>query len=131
MKIYTTYFGNLRKIPKDIIPIAICAKPPVGYTGIHFKSLCPSYTAFQAYKSDKDFETFRQNYYSDVLAYQDADYLVTGVFQKVSYGKDVALVCFEKNPKECHRSILAEWLGRYGYHVEEWQNVSCDSQHGV
>lgn len=31
--IYTTYFANLKKLPKDILPISIAGKAPDWYNG--------------------------------------------------------------------------------------------------
>ena len=41
--LYTSYFGNMRNLPKTCIPIAICAKPPSWFTGLCCKDLAPSY----------------------------------------------------------------------------------------
>ena len=64
MKIYTSYFANLKNIPDDVIPISI----------IH-----------------------------------------------LSGGRDIVLVCYEGPSKFCHRHLVAEWLNKYGYDVEEWE----------
>ena len=37
--IYTSYFGKLKSLPKNIIPIAICAKSPNFYNGLEYKKL--------------------------------------------------------------------------------------------
>ncbi len=34
MKIYTSYFANLKNIPDNIVPISICRRSPKGYDGI-------------------------------------------------------------------------------------------------
>ena len=42
MKIYTTYFANLKKIDQSrIIPVSICGKPIPGWTGLEYKKLAP------------------------------------------------------------------------------------------
>lgn len=41
--LYTTYFGNLKKLPKNIIPISICGKAPNWWTGRQYKKLAPKY----------------------------------------------------------------------------------------
>ena len=46
---YTTYFAKLRSLPEDIIPVAICAKPPIGFKGYTFRQLAPKYDAFKHY----------------------------------------------------------------------------------
>lgn len=44
--IYTSYFAKLRKIPSNIISIAICAKSPDWYKGLKYKKLAPKYDFF-------------------------------------------------------------------------------------
>lgn len=39
--IYTTYFAKLKSLPKDIVPISICGKAPIWYSGIQYKKTCP------------------------------------------------------------------------------------------
>ena len=41
--IYTSYFAKLNKLPNNIIPISICAKPPHFYKGLQYKKLAPTY----------------------------------------------------------------------------------------
>lgn len=36
--IYTSYFGKVRKLPKDIEIIAICGKSPAYYHGLEYKN---------------------------------------------------------------------------------------------
>lgn len=39
MKIYTSYFANLKNIPANIVPISISRKPPKGYGGMEYKQI--------------------------------------------------------------------------------------------
>ena len=41
MKIYTSYFGNLKHIPSKILPVSIARFPPRWYKGHQLKSLAP------------------------------------------------------------------------------------------
>lgn len=36
--IYTSYFGKLKNLPKEIIPISICGKAPDWWTGLQYKN---------------------------------------------------------------------------------------------
>lgn len=40
--IYTSYFGKVRKLPKDIEIIAICGKSPAYYHGLEYKNQHPN-----------------------------------------------------------------------------------------
>ena len=39
--------------------------------------------------------------------------LLDAIHQFLDLGKKVALLCFERNPQECHRSILAEEIKKF------------------
>ena len=96
--IYTTYFGKLNSRDFDkakFTPIAICAKPPDGWAGKCFSSLAPHYDFFVQYKKDGKFSTFSEHYNAEVM------------------------VCYEKDQATCHRSLVAAWLRKNGFEVEE------------
>lgn len=40
--IYTSYFGVLKKLPANVIPVSICVKAPAWYSGIQYKKLAPN-----------------------------------------------------------------------------------------
>ena len=46
MKVYTSYFAKLKKLPDTIVPISICGKAPDWYTGLQYKKLAPKYGFF-------------------------------------------------------------------------------------
>lgn len=39
MRFWTSYFGNVRNLPSDIVPIGIAGKSPGGWKGLEYKSL--------------------------------------------------------------------------------------------
>ena len=39
--IYTSYFGKLKSLPKNIVPVAICGGLPEWYHGAWYKKLAP------------------------------------------------------------------------------------------
>jgi uncharacterized protein YeaO (DUF488 family) len=63
----------------------------------------------QAYQRSHDRETFAAAY-TKQLATQDD--LLVAYTQELSAQQNVCLLCLEAEPGECHRSILAEELGR-------------------
>lgn len=121
MKIYTSYFGNMRNLPKDIVPIAVSAFVPKGFIGIRLTSLAPTTSLLEKYKrgDGMSFALYQQEYKSLILDAQNADNLIARIL-RLSQGKDVALLCYEKDPLECHRSILAQWLTQHGYNTTEY-----------
>lgn len=120
MKIYTTYFARVSKLPENVVPIAICGGIPKWWTGLTFKELAPKKWFFDIWKENGDNDFYIDKYNSCVLnIYQAAD-IVEQLWQ-LSRGKDVALVCYEKDGKFCHRHLVAKWLRKNGYECEEWK----------
>ena len=121
MKIYTTYFAKLKDLPEDIVPIAICGKAPKGWQGLSYPVLAPKKWWWFEWKENKheDQDYYRAMYKETVLdpliplsVYQD--------LEKMGGGKNVALVCYEKPDKFCHRQLVAEWLRWSGVWAEEY-----------
>ncbi len=118
MKIYTSYFGNLKALHKaDIEPIAVARWLPKWYFGQSYKLVAP--TPFML--SDKcDRETYIRMY-NDILKKIDPKQLIVNL-KMLSKGKDIALLCYEKPGDFCHRHLLAEWMSVHTeYIVEEYE----------
>lgn len=124
--IYTSYFANLKKMPKDIIPIAICGKSPKGWKGLEYKKLAPKYWFFQVWKAIHWNEFYIYCYEKEVLDTLDPHEVVVELFRLAKLKnpdvKDIVLVCFEKSGDFCHRHLDANWLNDYEYEVKEWKN---------
>ena len=121
--IYTTYFAKLKKLPENIIPIAICAKPPAGYCGAVFRTLAPKYDFFKKYQINRDTFEFTENYIGQVLNHLNPIRIVADLYYQLGIAPntcDIALVCFEKSTDFCHRHLVAEWLRKAGYECKEW-----------
>lgn len=117
---WTSYFAKLNRLPKDVIPIAICAKPPNWYGGARYGLLAPPYDVLMGYKRDGDKEKYVREYRKRVLANLNPDRTVDDLF-RISGGKAFAMLCFEKPEDFCHRHLVAEWLRENGFEVEEWK----------
>ena len=120
MKIYTSYFAKLKKIPEDIVRISICGKAPDWYDGIQYKKVAPKYGFFQEWKKNHDNDFYIEHFNAEVL-----DNLVAkNVYEdlnKLSDGKDCVLICYEKSEDFCHRHLVADWLNqKLGINVEEY-----------
>ena len=128
MKLYTSYFANLKKLPEDIVPIAIAGKLPEWYKGLRYKPLAPKFEDFQWWLLTHDEGEYTKRYYENILNKLDPSVVVTK-FIALSGGKDVALICYEKSGDFCHRHIVAEWLTKYGAPCVEWtpSNVKDNS----
>ena len=113
--IYTTYYANLKNIPKDAVVYAISNGVPAGVAIPHFWQAVPIWGDVQNYKQTGDWEQFKSQYLK-LLELRDR----AAWAELINSDKDVILVCYEKYPTRCHRSILAEWLNKhYGLGVKE------------
>ena len=124
--IYTSYFGNLKKLPENIIPISICAKAPDWWKGLQYKKLAPKYQFFMEWKKNKDNNYYIEHFNEEVLKGLEASEVVMEL--KHLCGKsmytniDIVLLCYEKPEDFCHRHLVAEWLNQNGFRCKEWED---------
>ena len=118
--IYTSYFAKLKSLPKTIQPISICGKAPDWYSGLQYKKLAPKYDFFKVWREIHDNNYYIKCFNEQVLSKLDAFDVVTELY-KLSYGKDFALICYEKPDDFCHRHLVSEWLRQSGFLCEEFK----------
>lgn len=109
MKIYTSYFAKMKKIPENIVRISICGKAPEWYDGIQYKKLAPKYKFFMEWKENKDNNFYIEHFNSEVLDTLNAQD-VFNKLKELSQGRDCVLLCYEKPGDFCHRHLVADWL---------------------
>lgn len=109
MKIYTSYFAKMKKIPEDILRISICGKAPDWYDGIQYKKVAPKYGFFQEWKKNHDNDFYIKHFNSEVLETLKAEEVYKDL-EKLSNGNDCVLLCYEKSSDFCHRHLVANWL---------------------
>ena len=123
--IYTSYFGNLKNLPENVVPISICGKAPDWYKGLQYKKLAPKYWFFQKWKEDHDNDFYIEHFNAEVLGGLDATTVINQL--KWLCGKslcdvvDIALICYEKPTDFCHRHLVADWLRTGGYECKEYE----------
>lgn len=109
MKIYTSYFGNYKNFPKDVVPIGITRFPPKGMLNLY--ECAPSERLLKKYKNKEIDEFVFAVYYTEELKNRfGKQQKLIDLFKKVGGGKDVVLCCYEKTGEFCHRQILRDWL---------------------
>jgi hypothetical protein len=118
MRIYTSYFGNLRALGKEgLFSISIARYTPKWFTGARYLDVAP--TPFML--SSACTQSMYVTRYEDILKSLKPDNVIRQI-EQMSGGRDVALLCFEKPGEFCHRHMLADWLNKNtSYNVEEWQ----------
>ena len=123
MKIYTSYFANLKNLEKeDIFPIGICCYPPKWFDGPNLGAIAPTPDILEKCKSSH--AEYEKRYKAEVLSiFKDVNILINKI-SYISGGKDVALCCYEKPSDFCHRHIVAKWLEEQaGIEVKEFEKT--------
>lgn len=106
MKIYTSYFGNSRKLAASgIQPICVAVGKPRFFFGPQMLNVAP--TRYMISSACQPEEYIRL--YKGILSKLNA-FKVVEQIKQLSNGKDVALCCYEKPDDFCHRHLLAEWI---------------------
>lgn len=114
-KIHTSYYGNIKNIPKDYLLVATSGYIPPEIeklVDIWDKTLAPSKSIYFNYKSDSDESEYVNRFKLERLSKIN----ICGTMQKwhlhaLEYGKenkDIILLCYERPEEFCHRHILAE-----------------------
>ena len=120
--IYTSYFANLRNIPEDITPVAICRFMPSGWYGARSYALTPTLKALRDYQETGDEELFRKRYFENLNSLDP--HVMARVLEMMNpdvCGNGIVLVCYEGPGKFCHRHLVAEWLNENGIECKEWE----------
>nr|DAI47201.1 MAG TPA: protein of unknown function DUF488 [Caudoviricetes sp.] len=119
MRIYTSYFGNSKKLQQaGIKVIGISLYPPRWFNGISLKQVAPTKSILFA--NGQTQEEYTRRYRSEVLSQQDMQQFLKTV-EQASGGQDVALCCYEKPDDFCHRHILADWIKeKLGIEISEY-----------
>lgn len=117
MTIYTSYFGNSKKLnAANIKIVCVAIGRPKFIQAPQMLNVCPTRYMVSGPCSREEYLRL----YDQILAKQDA-YQVVKQIEMFSGGGDVALCCYEKPGDFCHRHILAKWItDNTGIKVEEF-----------
>ena len=125
--LYTTYFSKMNKLPKDCINLIITRFPPKWLDvnkldkTIVIKKLSPYESTLLQYKKDNDWDKYVVNFTKQMKNGADMITTLEKIAKQVSDGKDIALICYEKDYIHCHRYLLAQKLkDDYGI---EWKEL--------
>lgn len=134
MKVYTTYFANIRNLPDNVVPISITLKSPPGWAEAEFKKLAPPYTLLQMYKKaikSKDLDQnlvkdyYMERYNELVLSKLDPvsvleELKLIAAERALEEDFDIALVCYEKPLDFCHRHLVSYWFNNNSIKCKEY-----------
>lgn len=117
MKIYTSYYGNLKKLHNaQIIPIGVSLYRPKWFKGMSLGMLAPRREMLSDDMSTEEY-IVKYNKILEALNFNEIVRMIKGN----GNGSDVALLCYEKPGDFCHRHLLADWLNKKGdLQVEEF-----------
>jgi uncharacterized protein YeaO (DUF488 family) len=111
-----------------MIKIIITRWPPILSGAIpnlvFMTELAPSATILKEYKVTNDWNVFA------VKFYEEMNLNMTGILQtlaRASKTYDICLLCYEKDYKHCHRTLLAQWFIDNGFSCSEIQEVTDEN----
>ena len=119
MRFYTSYFGNVKNIPTNIVPVGIAGKSPNGWKGLEYKKLAPSWDIYSTWKyQHHDDGLYTARFKAERLGKLNFNNVLEDL-TKLTGGKDACLLCYEIPAMFCHRHIVAEWFTEHGYTTPE------------
>lgn len=118
MKIYTSYFGNSKKLADANVAIINIARfRPRFVNCVSLLEVAP--TAYMV-KGDITREQYITLYEAQILKKLNVGEFLNKV-TTLSGGRDVALCCYEKPNDFCHRHLLSKWIKeKSGYEITEF-----------
>lgn len=109
-QLYTSYWSNRDLSRLNVVPVGISRgtpRFPVPYRYRQARLLAPSRETF-AIRSDEEFERAYVAGLEEIGAQKIADLLLR--ISREEGGKPLALLCFERDRKDCHRGQFARWF---------------------
>lgn len=121
MKVYTSYFANLKNLKNQgLVIISIARYMPRFLTGYE-RSEIKEYTDLAPT--------------SDMLRMNEGEYRpkfemitkrlnikkVLADFEALGKGQDVVMLCYERPGDFCHRTMVADWMKKQGVNVTEYK----------
>lgn len=142
MKIYTSYYGNIKKIKgQTMFFVNIAGYAPQwfknsnAYNFASIPELAPRKDWWQEWHikfsknpdSDESVKWYTEKYLSTVL-YKMQPYEIVDRLRTICSDDDATfiLLCYETPDKFCHRQIVKEWFNQHEWskkmniHVDEW-----------
>ena len=122
--LYTSYFANIRNLPASIERISIAHWPPRWQkrdVSLEYRKLAPPSDVLEKYKRDGDEEYYIREFQRCVLGRLNPGEVVREL-HALTDKPHIALLCYEKPGKFCHRHLVAEWLREHEIACYEWTN---------
>lgn len=114
--LYTTYISNMRNLPEGKM-VLITRWAPKSLDLSKFDDatwepiLAPSDSLLASYKNGAMTKIEMLNKYKEYLDSNLAtNDLILSLVEEIKEGKNVFLICYEKDVFDCHRSVLAQYI---------------------
>ena len=117
MKVHTSYFAMESKLPEGYVPVSISLYTPDWFKGWCHTRLAPTSSMLFDYKRDPHDERYTESYRRIILEQLSPKEMWESL-ERIG-AENIVLMCWEKPGKFCHRHLVAEWLTKAGYPVEE------------
>lgn len=119
VKLYTGYFGNFRALQNNnVLMISISRYPPKNWTGPVMLELAP--LSYMLKLGAEEYDKLFAERVLGVTTPKNIIKQIEWIAEKTNSTK-IALCCFEKEQKECHRYNVALWLQKAGFEIEEFK----------
>lgn len=130
--VVTASISSIRKIDCDAIWQITRGGPDISGT-TRVLEFAPSPALFRRYQMDwkqrnpdEWWESYKEQFMAE-LDSQKVENIIRKLSHMVDAGQRVALVCFCKDSRYCHRSLVAAFLTEKGFSVEEYESRRVDS----
>lgn len=125
--LYTSYISQLKNLPEDINKVIIMRYLPKwlntkNYKNIFIdKSFAPQEIDLNTYLEDKDWDKFESNFNKSIYESNELNNSINKLYNYLNCGKNIILLCCEKDYTKCHRSLIGKHIIKKGLYWEEFK----------
>lgn len=126
--LYTSYLSKLKDLPDEITKIIITRTLPKSlnfekFENIYYiQSLSPSLELLMDYKKNQNWDSYVNNFKKEMEEREDLKLELNSLLNFLK-DEEVVLICYEKDYRHCHRSLIGEWVQSHGI---QWQEYDFD-----
>lgn len=117
MHIHTSYFAKYRQINPEWACISIANSKPAGIVIPECKQLMPEWRYVELIKQCRIDRDYFNQVYRISLDYGLSKTWLYNYFKSFNT-EHIVLMCWEADPKECHRSVLMNYLKESGLDIK-------------
>lgn len=112
------------KFPKAQFEVVMRKPWTVGLKKVQPSVLSPSEELLEMYQYRRtNFKKFGQLFEKEIFTNRKAIFKLK-TLKEIAKVREVFLVCCERNPAECHRSILHQFLTNLEFYLKKWRIFS-------